>query len=851
MFIANLLKHWTYQLFAPGTLLREKYEAFRKLLDYDTKSHELIAELEQIYYDELKVDVAVVEKKYQELSSYVSTAVESLSKICPTCFLDLKDYFKKIDFYARLALSPHHFDFSPPFSLPLAEIDPDGLATVGGKALNLALVRNQLNLPVPNGFVVTANAYHYFIESNDLRPRIDAALSQLDINSADSLERTSLQLQELILKADVPEDIREAITIEFDRMTGGSRGRLRLSVRSSAVGEDSQASFAGQYRTVLNVTGDRLVSVYRQVLASKYSPSAIYYRINYGLSDLETPMAVLVLEMINPRASGVIYTRDPGDATADIMFIHAVWGLGEMLVNGSVSPSIIVISRDTPHRIIRREVAAQPVKALCGAEGGTEMVGVEQHLQSSLPLDTQSILDLARWAMKVEEFHGSPQDIEWCIDQQGELYLLQSRPLELEIVRERMMDCGSIEVSHEVLLRGGTKASSGVGAGKVFWAETAAELDDVPEGAILVTRTPSPDYVRAMGKLNAVVTDVGSTAGHFASVAREFGVPTLVNTGVATKKLTPGREVTVYADGKVVYEGIVSQLLESPCAARSLIAGSPFMERIRKILDYLSPLNLLDPKAESFAPAGCKTLHDILRFCHEKGVQEMFSLGLRGGGRARGAKRLSADIPIAVNVLDLGGGLSKEAGAKKEVGVDEIISLPFQAIWKGLSHPDIYWDPHLKHFDWQEFDRISAGIVPLDRLGSYAIVSHDYLNLHIHFGYHFVVVDSLCGDEHSNNYAALRFAGGGANFFSRSLRANFLVDVLAHHGFTVETRGDLVDAQLTRKERRTLEEKLETIGILLGCTRLLDMALEDSSDVERLVRKFLSGNYDISPIARR
>jgi pyruvate,water dikinase len=408
-------------------------------------------------------------------------------------------------------------------------------------------------------------------------------------------------------------------------------------------------------------------------------------------------------------------------------------------------------------------------------------------------------------------------------------------------------------VEHRILLSGGTRASGGIGAGVVHRVQGAEDLKSLPQGAVLVSKTASPDFVQVIGKLSGVVTDIGSAAGHFASVAREFGVPMLVNTGTATQNLAQGREITLYADAKVVYQGKVPQLLESECAERFVPPDSRFAKKVEKILGWISPLNLIDTTAKSFAPEGCKTFHDILRFAHEKGVHEMFSLGDRSSRRARGAKRLMSDIPIVVYLLDLADGLSEDAKEEKEIRVDQITSVPFIKVWKGLSHPNIYWDQTIEHFNWQDVDPTAEGFIRPDfkLLGSYAILSGDYLNFNIHFGYHFVVLDVLCGDVLENNYIMLRFAGGGAELYSRHLRVNFLKEILLHHGFKVEAKGDLIDAQLMRVDRQTLEEKLETLGLLLGSTRVLDMSLRDGSQVDKMVDKFLRGEYDLSPLSRR
>jgi len=850
MFVTNVFKHWTYKVFAPGVLLREKYEAFRTLLDCDKRSHELIAELEQIYHEQIQVDFSAVVLRCRQLSSLVAGVVQSLTKLCPTCYLDLGDYYKKIDFYVGLSLAPPSYEFTPPFTVHLEDIGTGTEGIVGGKAFNLALAGKELGLPVPRGFAITSKAYHYFMEANNLRPKIEAVLARTSFRSPASLEKRCREMMELMVNAQVPEEIEEDIRASLERIEKPHRGSLKLSVRSSAVGEDSRTSFAGQYRTVLNVEVDRVVEAYKEVIASKYAPRALYYRTHYGLLDVETPMAALVLEMIDAAASGVVYTRDPTQSGSDEVVIQSIWGLGELLADGSVSPSTTTVTRDGKH--IGRETARQSVKSVAADGEGTRTVALKTDLSSTPPLGDRLILELAEWAAKLEEFFGGPRAVEWCLDALGALYALQCGPLLVEAPNGQVEDRARTRVENTVLLEGGIKASGGAGAGVVHRVEAEADLGSFPEAAVLVTKTLSPDFVKVMDRIRAVVTDVGGTAGHFVSVAREFRVPVLVNTGTATSRLKPGMEVTVHADGRRVYEGVVPQLLERADKRSSSLSGSPLMNRMEKALSYISPLHLVDPGSESFAPEGCRTFHDILRFAHEKGVHEMFSLGDTGSRRARGAKKLICDIPISIYLLDLGGGLSEEAGKKKEVVVDDVVSLPFRAVWKGLVHPEIHWDVHVTHCDWKEFDRLSAGLIGPDSrlLASYAILSEDYLNLNIHFGYHFVVLDALCGREFNNNYIMLRYAGGGAEAYSRFLRVEFLEKILSHHGFKVKKTGDLIDARLSRQEMGTTASGLEMVGRLLGASRVLDMVLRDPAQVAEMVERFLGGDYDLSPLGK-
>ena len=382
----------------------------------------------------------------------------------------------------------------------------------------------------------------------------------------------------------------------------------------------------------------------------------------------------------------------------------------------------------------------------------------------------------------------------------------------------------------------------GVGSGMVVLAQSLADLRDVPYGAVLVAHSTSPGWARVMDRLSAVVTDLGSVAGHFASVAREWGVPTLVNTGSATRILKDGEVVTVDADHGRIYAGALEGLSSAPCGQKALPAGSPFMKRLRLLLDLSSPLHLLDPRDPGFAPEGCKSLHDIVRYTHEKAVQEMFSVGGKGMRRVRGARKLISEIPVTLYVLDLGGGTGKDGGNRGEIRLEEVRNAGLHALWKGLGHPEVLWSPDVLHFDWEEFDRLSAGVISLDSqmLSSFAVISGDYLNIHIRFGYHFVVIDALFGDRSDQNYVSLRFKGGGAVPERRHLRVQFLDRVMREHGFETRIEGDGIDVSRQGGSLPVMERKLEMLGFLLGFTRLLDQKLEDMERVTRMAEGFLT-----------
>ncbi len=852
MLLKSLFKYWTYQVFAPGTVLREKYEAFKMLLENDKCAHEVMAELEEIYHNQIKVDFKFIEAKYEQFSVCVSQIIDNLLKMSPGRYQNLMDYFKKFDSYVRFMLEPPKYDFAPPYTYPLAEIPSDGLRLAGGKAFNLATIGRELQMPIPAGFIITTNAFYYFIEFNNLRNRIDTKLANLDINSTASLDAVSQELVEAFMGAQIPPDIEKEIIAAFEDLQKINGSKTKVAMRSSAVGEDSQSSFAGQYNTILNVRKDAIFDAYKKVIASKYSSNAIYYRINYGLSDIETPMAVLALEMINAEANGIIYTEDIENHMADKLKIHATWGLGELLVSGEVSPDIITVSKGTRPEILDQKIAVKKHQMINLPDGMTDVIPLEGKKASLPSLNEKTALALAEWGLKLESYFEEPQDVEWCMDETGRLLVMQSRPLRTgEDNPAQNIECNFEEFENAKIVTGGDAASAGIGAGKVFKVDHSSSLEELPQGAVLVAKNASPRYVKIMNKLNAVVTDTGSTAGHFASVAREFGIPALVNTGIATTRLDHEREVTVHADGRVVYEGVVQSMLESSCARRDLISDSPFIRKLSAVMSFISLLELIDPDAENFTPEGCRSLHDIIRFCHEKAVQEMFHIGDRRIRKIGSAKKLASEIPIQLYVIDVGGGLNENSRDPKSVALDEIRNVSMNALLKGLSHPGIRWGD-FTHFDWAEHDKIvmSGGIISPEAamFASHAVLSKDYMNLNLRFGYHFVIVDALCSRQSEDNYILFRFSGGGADFDKRMLRADFLTRVLDRIGFEVNRKSDLIDAELKGEDLENIESKLDLVGRLLGATRLMDMYLKDAAAVEGFVEDFMNGRYHFATV---
>lgn len=820
MDIQNLFRHWSYRLFAPGALVREQYEAFRTVLAADLRAHDLMAELEEIVVLRRRLDMAAVSSLCRELADTVWIMVHGLTtSIAPLDNMDLREVFRKIDFYLKLALTPADQPFAPPYTVVLADAAARDQELTGGKASQLAELVSGLGAPVPPGFVVTTRAFHYFLEDNDLKECLRQALRRLDISSWASLEAVSGEITRQILAAPVPPEVAEAM--EQARKAIWSDGaELRLSVRSSAVGEDGPLSFAGQFNTVLDVAPAGLLDAWRQVIASKYAPGALFYRVHHGILDLDQPMAVLVQQMVRGPASGVLYSRDPA-GRAETMTVHAVAGQGEALVSGSVNAILYVLSRGP-----RAELLHGPP-----AERGL--------------LDDEQLAVLASWAARIEAARNAPQDIEWCLDPTGSPLLLQARPLSATPVGESAgEETPATPPAGEVLLRNGECASPGLAAGPVFLLEREADLEHVFQGAVLVSRYGRPHYAAVLGRLAALVTERGSRAGHLASIAREFHLPFLVGAEGACNELSSGQVVTVDAGAGLVLAGNHAPAADRGPDPDEPFVRSPFMQTLQQVMRHISPLRLVDPEAPEFKPEGCRSLHDLIRYSHEQAVRAMFSLSTSKGRVGRGSKKILSTLPIQLYLLDVGGAVAPGTEALGELPPEQLCSRPLIAIWQGLSDPSLSWSGP-RHFAWGDFSSIvdGGGLMSHDApsLASYAVASGEYLNLNIRFGYHFTVVEALCGEAAQVNYCNFRFTGGGGRAEGKALRLLFLQGVLEGLGFVVTCKGDLIDGRVKDMECFELSPRLVSLGRLLGVTRLMDMRLRGPEQIPPLVRDFLAG----------
>ena len=808
---------------------KSRYEHFRKLLGHNRTALTMMADLEQLYYNNRPFTLQFVERNIGSLLSEIEGLIASLSNMSAKNYQGLSGVLNNIRRSIQQELAGDESSLSAPLVLPLDRIKKEHIKLTGAKAANLAHMRGELAMPTPQGFSVTTSAYWYFMKETGLIAEIDELLANMTADDPASQEATGSLIRKRIMEKPLPAAILKAIEDAANELTTERPTDLLLAVRSSAIGEDGEVSFAGQYTSVLNVPPAGLAEAYKQVVASKYSASALSYRLHHGLDDLDTPMAVLIIEMVQPRLSGVLYTADPLNGDLHTIRVSAVEGLGEDLVGGGISPQ---------HSY---RLSKESFRVLTATDAST----------SSTPslTDTSFLKELRHCALRLEEHFKRPLDMEWAVDESNRLFLLQVRPL---LVTETIEEESSLTVDypdHPLLIESGKCAASGIATGQILlWKSGDSEeiAGRIGPDTILVTRTASTTITPWVGKVKGIITDIGSAASHLASVAREFGVPALFDTQIATTILKNGEAVTLWASNTKVYKGNVQELTAAMRPAKRPIFASPAHLRMQRLLDLISPLNLTDASSADFKQDNCRTIHDLIRFCHEYSVREMFRFG-ESTDRERNAVQLKVNIPIKLFALDLGGGLRQGLTTCNEINAHDVESLPFRALWRGLSHPGINWSSSVTIGAHNFMSLMAGGSLPQQgQLGgaSYTVISNDYMNLSIRFGFHFATVDVLCSDDAELNYAALHFAGGAGAYSGKSLRIQYLASVLSRLGFDTALKGELIEASVTRLDRPAMEEVLDQLGRLLGSTRLLDMAIRNAQQIESLTEAFFQGRYD-------
>ncbi|MBW1774652.1 MAG: pyruvate, water dikinase, partial [Deltaproteobacteria bacterium] len=527
---------------------KARYHSFKLLLSANNRALEIMAGMEEALRGTQPFGMTFVFSRCTEVGTNVWRIIRHLDELAPGKYGALYEQFKEIQRGINPFIEHKSALKEGPLVIPLESVDIGMTDQVGSKVANVAEIKNRLLLKVPDGFSITAHAFRTFMAHNDLQTEIDRQLQAADTDRLDEIYRLSSSIQQLTIGSSLPAELEEAILEQYSYLEGSAGKGVTVAMRSSALGEDmAGTSFAGQYRSELNVSREHLIHAYKEVVASKYSLQAMTYRLNRGIRDEDVAMCVGCMRMVDAVSGGVTYSRNPVDIGDDAVIINAVWGLPKSVVDGSSAPDLFTVSRSDPMRILHKEIATKEEKFVCYPdEGICRMDEVAE--KGDLPsLTDGQALEIARIAVELESFYGAPQDIEWALESDGSIFVLQCRPLQR---RERL---GASGLTREwengrggILLKGGVTAGPGAASGPVFILKKEMDALRFPEGAVLVTAQSLPRWAPLLDRAAAVVTEQGSVAGHLANVAREFRVPALFGVKGATGFLKDRQVVTVH-----------------------------------------------------------------------------------------------------------------------------------------------------------------------------------------------------------------------------------------------------------------------------------------------------------------
>ncbi len=825
---------------------KARYHHFKLLLQSNNNALENMAAMEKALSKREPFGMPFIKAKTTAISVDVYRMIRNLNEIRPEKYTGLNRKFNEIQQNIADLLSYKKTTTDSRLVIPFADIDSKSEAMVGAKMAKLGQIINRMKLKVPDGFVVTSEAYRRFIEFNELQIEINRRFQSADFKDIAALQEVSEGIEKLIVSAQVPKELEDAILEAHQRLKSTVGHEIRFAMRSSAIGEDSaRTSFAGQYHSRLNIDPKNIISAYKEIVAGKYSLQAIIYRYNCGLKDEDIAMCVGFMEMLDAKSGGVAYSNDPVNVNNNRILINSTWGLPKSVVDGSLASDQILVSRKPPYRIISKHISSKVKKITCSQTEDVQVEKLDEALQEQASITEQQISVITRTALDLEAYFGRPQDLEWAFTDDNSFFVLQCRPLRRTIKEKRVYEPVQTEVVSELpFCSGGITVNSGSGSGPVKVVEKRSDMLAFPSGSVLVTQQALPLWASLLSQTAAIVTEQGSFAGHLANVAREYGVPAIFSLPKATSKLKNGDLITVDAANCNIYKGEIKSILARSEAKHNLIEDSPVYKTLYSVSRHIVPLNLLDPDGADFRPQKCRTFHDITRFIHEKSVHEIFNFGNEHRFSEKTSKRLIDKVPMQWWVLNLDDGFTQEVKGKY-VELSLIASVPMLALWEGIV--SVPWDgpPPIDGRGLMSVMFQSTTNRALNSGGrswfsdrNYFMISKEFCSLTSRLGFHFSTVESIINDKEDESYISFQYKGGAANYHRRLKRIYFLGELLEELGFSVVIKDDALIARMEKQEKEFLIGNLKAIGYLTIHSRQLDMIMSNGSSVNYYRQKF-------------
>ncbi|MGC8755700.1 MAG: PEP/pyruvate-binding domain-containing protein [bacterium] len=853
---------------------------FSDILDANNIALTEIAQLQQQLQSGKPLSIPLIVQKTTNILVETYKMVKSINELSGNKYPNLFKVYEKITEDIKRKLGENTgFKLKKIINklvIPFSEIDNSYVDAVGGKIAFLCDIKNKAGMPVPDGFAITESAYKLVLNQNELSKRINALISDVDFTDIESLYRTGTQIQQSIVSSKLPLDLDKAIQDALKLLNPDASSEFRVSVRSSAMFESSQyTSFAGQYRSLLNVSPDELNDAYLRVVASKFEPEAIIYARIHGYEITDLSMCVGIQRMINSRISGIMYT---GWQKRSQIMIQAIYGLGLYIVNGALIPDTYIYDYDTGD-IVLNKPGEKSVMLTCDIYGTRELKVPEQDVKK-LCLDKEQIIRLGEMGKKLTRLYNMPLDIEWTIDDNSNIFILQCRPLLVDMrypsekEEQDFIDIewaidehgepyivGYVELnknkpklkedilpdvkSNRVIVEGGITASEGIATGNAFNVNTTLDILRFPSNAIAITKTADPKLAVLLTKMKGIVSERGDLTGHLATVAREMNIPALFGTGVIN--ISDGTPITLDATRKKVYEGVVEGLEDKMDRDKNKTSAVLLLE---SLLKDIAVLNIPNPANSNTEALRCRTIHDIIRFIHQIAIEEMFKTCDNKVAKGYKVKRILTPIPMELMAFDLGGGIADNA-PEGDVPLDYVVSIPMRALWRGMMYKGIKWSGerniNISGLISAMANYMVDSATSIRGLGapSYVFITKNYMNFNSRVGYHFATIDAYAGEQKEMNYINFRFSGGANALERRSRRANLIERLLNDAGFISVRTMDIIDSHIRNIEFEAVETKLEYLGRLLGFVNRLDIAMVTDNDVERYYNAFKEQKYDV------
>ncbi len=769
----------------PGSA-RFLFRTFKRILAANTAALEGMARMDRALGGEYVFDAAYLESAVREVCRLTHLSAYHLNGMADETWVGLYDAYLTVKDALEDILAGGMGLYASRRVLPFAEIGWEMEPLVGLAAAGLAVLGRRMGLPAPDGLAVTATG-------------------MVDLAGED---------REAVLG-----EVEAGVAALYARL-GGPRP---LELTLSAAGADGAGkvlatavadSAAAAAQAVAELARDREAEAAVAVCLRPLLAGTLAGTLQTLAHDPNLPPAMLATA--RPMAAAA-----PADRAAPV---DRCW-----------------FSRAAPHAPLRTRPAVKPLDS--ALPGGRPLFPSRgRSLRGSGFLTPRQGATLAELGLAAERALGGPCLLSWVLDVDGGFWLTGLEPAETaypEWADEPEAD-DDFPGADDLLLSGGQIACGGVGAGPVVRLNDDTAPAAVPLGSVGVARTASPALSRLVPRLGALLAEVGTPASHLATVAREHRTPAIFGLKGAVD-LAAGTLVTVDAEQTAVYRGVAESLLRQAAMLDARLGSEPEYLVLRRLLRHIRPLNLVDPEAATFAPAHCRTCHDILHFAHEKAVESLLAIDVSGRGGLGTPRRLREESPFALGVVDVGGGL---AGDGDTVALDEVTSLPLKAFLEGLLRPETRRQEPAR----LGLGDIMAGLGRTSRAleaapraagANLALAAADYANITLRLGYHFSVVDAVVSDRPEHNAIYFRFAGGFADGDRRARRADLLLAVLERLGFRASRQGDLVVGKRKLLEADEALNVLRLLGALAAYTRQLDVELASEDDVARFVRRFL------------